>query len=164
MPSPTYGTRRSCPEVDLKSLFQHALAAHQAGNLAAAEAALFKDNVQPSGTIESDVECATRLTHAALVLRERFDYKTANVAAARALALLAAIPSDRFTSAGPERRSQAHEAAGFIYERLLADPGSAKASFTQAQRELPDSKAAKAGLDRIKATEDQVVRQQGGKD
>ena len=145
------------------SSFTAALAWFTSGNLPAAETALFKDNLQRPGTIRHDVECATRLTHVALVLRERLDYRTANVVSTRALAYLAEAKSARFTNATPQGRAEVNETIGFIYERLLADPVAAKAAFGQAQRELPSSKAAQAGLDRIKETEDKLARLPGGR-
>ncbi|MGH7946612.1 MAG: hypothetical protein ACREH8_12345 [Opitutaceae bacterium] len=143
--------------------FEQALGWISVGNLAAAETALFRNNIQQPGTLEWDIESANRLAHAALVLRERSDYKTARLAALRAMEHLATAKATRFTSSTPKRRARAYEAAGFIYERLLADPAAAKAAFAQAEREFPGSKGARAGLDRIKDEEDKIARLPGGK-
>jgi len=143
--------------------FERAMTFFAAGQIQAGEAQLFRYNVQKNGTLESDIECATLLTHAALFLRERYDYRTADVVANRALAYLNSAPASHFANAAAKKRAQAYEAAGFIQDSLLGDSTGAKASFQAAQREVPGSKGAQAGLDRIKNDEDKIARLPGGK-
>lgn len=143
--------------------FRAALGFASAGNGSAAEAALFKANVQRPNSLEWDIEAATKLAHLALTLRERSDYRNARLCADRAIALLNSGLTARSTGASPARRAQAFETAGFIYERLHFDHAAARAAFAQAQTLQPSSMSAAAGLARIKDREDAEKRVRGGK-
>lgn len=143
--------------------FEAASTAFVAGNLAGAELALFQNNRSRPSSIDWNIECANRLIHLTLALRERGDFATANVVVARALDYVNDAKLNRFAGAKATARARVHEIAGFIYERLIGDPASAKSAFLAAQREAPASKAAQAGLNRIQSHEDQIGRLPGGK-
>jgi hypothetical protein len=145
------------------SNFEGALAAFVAGDTAGGERALFQNNTSKPDLIDWNIECASRLIQMALVLRERADFATGNAVGARALEYVTDAKLHRFMGAKARRRAQVLELAGFIYERLMIDPVLAKAAFLDAQREAPGSKAAQAGLERLKNQEDQIARLPGGK-
>lgn len=135
-----------------------------AGNLDAAEPALFKYNFHQPNTLAWRIESAQKLSYAAQVLQQQNAYERASQAASRALALLVEAESKPFADAIPETRARMHEMAGWIYEKVLFAPAAAKESFLKAQREFPASRGAKAGLRRIEEAEAISLRATGRKD
>lgn len=144
--------------------FNAALDLAGSGNLAAAEAALSRGNAQKGDALPADIETGVKLVHLALGLRDRYDYKNANLAAQRALDQLNDAVTRKGGSATITQRAQAYETMAFIHERLFFNLGAAKAALLQAQQIDPGSPSAADKLGRIKDQEDGEARVRGKKD
>jgi tetratricopeptide (TPR) repeat protein len=143
--------------------YDAAIVAASAGDLASAQTVLFATNTQRPNTPEFDLESAGKLAHLAFFLRGRLDYEHATLAAEQALALLAPGGRVRGANVPASRRAQAYELLGLLYEQLLVDVTQAKAAYEQAQQLNPNSKAADAGLTRLRANDERQARATGKK-
>lgn len=126
----------------------------QAGDLAAGEAALIGGLRDDPETYDGKLELAGRLTHLALVLRQKYDYRGALALAQRARTIL--FEAEALGAPIGSRRGSGgriHEMAGFIAERLLYDSAAARTAYERARDVNPDSQRAREGLARLTEAE-----------
>ncbi len=124
------------------------------GNLTSAEAQLLARCIQRRNTFAWDIEAATRLTHLAVMLRQRHDMRNARAAAERGVAVLTAGIEARGATVSALQLARGYESIGFIYERMLFDNSAARAAYTHALQVNPGSNSAQAALTRISQEEE----------
>ncbi len=96
-----------------------------------AERMLLAENRHEPGTAAWYREAATRLTHAALALRQRYDIQGAIEVGRRAQTFLKEAAT--LASADlPKDRAQIHELSGFLWEELLRDAPAAATEYETA--------------------------------
>lgn len=126
----------------------------QGSDATAAEEALTMLNVAKPETAEWHLETAQRLMQTAEQLARDGEPQNVAVLAARALQHLA-LADTRAKNAAT--RADAKTLAGFIYERYLADPAAALASYEQAAQLAPETAGkAKEASERLRKTDDNV--------
>jgi|GEM_PF-4424696 len=140
--------------------FDDALALAEAGDFAGSEQIFFQGRPLAGQSIQQRVESATQSIHLSLALQNLNQAGPAASMATRALAILNDSLAPRFAHAPAVDRSKVYELAGFIYERLLPDPASAKIAYGQALAENPASKSAQAAANRLADAEAKATRLQ----
>lgn len=142
-----------------KVAFEKSNALFLARDYTSAEAVLFSTNKEKSDTPAWQVESAGKLVQMALNLRSQYDYRAAREVAQRALAYLQQGEKGQGVARGEQKvKRQAYELSGYIYESVLDDLPSAKASYQQALTIDAKSSSAMEALARIAEVEAKRIR------
>jgi hypothetical protein len=137
--------------------FDNSLALFKARDLVNAEKVLLRSNRWQSGTLGWQLESAGRLTHMALVLRQRYDYPGSLAVAQRALAILRDADGLAL-KASASKRSAVHEQAAYIAEEILRDPVAARTEYQLALQFNAKSVRAREGVQRLDEAQAKVTR------